>query len=671
VGTVQDAKEPSFTQQRIAEEIIGLRRRLAELVAGADDAAVIQENKKLAERYRDLIGSLPDVVVELDAAARISFISPRSFSAFGYRSEELLGKSFKELLYPDQGRKIDRVFDEIVSAKDEMQKELRVRHKRGAEVWVRVTIARPSSDILPAAVVILTDITERVKMAKALFESEQKYRALFGASPDSITILDLQGRILDSNGNQFYGFDPEETKGKHFKDLNVLPEKYLEFSEMLLNELVSGKRIGPIEIEIRTVEGRQHWIEVYASRIESDGKPLALQVISRSIDERKKLEEQLFQSEKMEAVGRLAGGIAHDFNNQLTVILNSVEVLRQTLSEEDSRLEKVNLIKLAAEHSVNLTQQLLAFGRKQIIEPVILDLNQLLIELRPLLATALGERITLVFELDEKLDSVRMDPAQVQRIAINLVFNARDAMPEGGVVTVRTANRSVRPPTTAALASLQPGQYVTLSVVDTGCGMDGETRTRAFEPFYTTKDPGKGTGLGLATVYGAVKQNGGEIQVESQPESGTVISIYLPRVDCETSVQNQPEQRVKTVEVKQSERTVLLIEDDHNVRETTKFILEDGGFRVISSDGPEQGLRLYERHHREIDVVLSDVIMPGMEVKRVVERMKSVDPAVKILFVSGYSEKVVIEHGVVDPTMHFLRKPFSIDQLFDKLATLL
>ncbi len=668
MGTVQEAKEPTLTQERIAQEIIGLRRRLAELVAGTDDTAVLQENRHLADRYSDLIGSLPDVVVELDAAARITFISPRAFGAFGYRPEELIGRSFKALLYPDQDRDIDSIFNEILSAKTETFKELRACHKQGVEVWVRITVVtRPRSAILPAAVVILTDITERVKMARALFESEQKYRALFGGSPDSITILDLQGRILD--GNQFYGFAPDAIKGKHFRDLNVLPAEYLEYSEVLLQELASGKRIGPIEIKIRNLEGEQRWIEVYASRIESDGKPFAIQVISRDITERKRLEEQLFQSEKMEAVGRLAGGMAHDFNNQLTVILNSAEMLRQTLSEDDSLLEKVNLIKLAAERSVNLTQQLLAFGRRQIVEPAVLDLNQLLIELRPMLSTALGERIALVFQLDETLEAVRIDPAQVQRIAINLVLNARDAMPEGGVVTVRTANQMVLQHDAAALASLAPGPYVTLSVADTGCGMDRETRSRAFEPFYTTKEPGKGTGLGLATVYGAIKQSGGEIRVKSQPGSGTVFTIYLPRVDGEPSVQKQPERR--SGEVAQIERTVLLVEDDRNVRETTKLILEDGGFKVIGADSPEQGLRLYERYYREIDVVLSDVVMPGMSVKELIERMKDTDPEVKLLFISGYSEQVVIEHGVVDPTMHFLSKPFSIDQLLDKMAVLL
>ncbi|MBN1653181.1 MAG: PAS domain S-box protein [Deltaproteobacteria bacterium] len=662
-----EVKEAARTEQRIAEEVIGLRRRIAKLVAGANESVALQRNKQLADRYRDLVDNLPDVVVELNGSARITFISSRCVSVFGYRPEELVGKPFGELLSPRIEQSVPWTLDSILDIGKETIGDLRARHKQGYEIWVRVTVAHLGREASPTVVVILSDITDRVKTAQALIESKQKYRALFGGLPDSITILDLKGRVLE--GKEFYGLPAERILGRRFTDIGVLPPEYSEYGELLLAELVAGKRIGPVELEIVDVNKERRWIEVYVSCIESEGKPLAIQVITRDIGKRKKLEERLLESQKMEAVGRLAGGMAHDFNNQLMVILNSTEMLRRSLQENDPRMEKVNLIRLAAEHSASLTQQLLAFSRKQIVEPVVLDLNRALRELHPMLATAVGNKIAFCYELEEKLDAVRIDPAQVQRVIVNLVLNARDAMPEGGTVTLRTANRLVDQNTESRMVSPAPGPYVTLSVADTGYGMDEATQRRAFEPFYTTKEPGKGTGLGLSTVYGAVKQSGGEIQLESRRGVGTVFTIYLPRVEGEAVAVQQ--EGKPAAEARRSERAVLLIEDDPNVRETTKMILEDGGYRVHTADNPDKGVKLYQTHHRDIDVVLSDVVMPGMSVRDLTERLTSIEPAVKILFVSGYSEQVVVERGVLDPTVNFLRKPFSLDQLMGKVAALI
>jgi two-component system, cell cycle sensor histidine kinase and response regulator CckA len=657
------------TQPRIVEELIGLRRRLAELVASANDAATLQQNERLARRYQDFVDNLPDVVVELDKDARIASVNQQIVAVFGYSPQALIGKPFEILLHPDENRGRGSTLIDFLKSEKETQNELRGRRKEGNEVWVRATVAHSGSDILPTAVVILTDVTERVKMAQALLESEQKYRALFGASPDSIALLDLQGRVLDSNRFLgFLGIPLEAAKGKHFKEIGVVPPEYAEYYDVLMAEVAAGKRIGPVEIKIRDLENNDRWIEVYASQITTEGKPFAIQVISRNINERKKLEEQLIQSQKMEAVGQLAGGLAHDFNNQLTVILNAVEILKRSLNKDEPSLEIIDLIKSAAKHSVDLTQQLLDFSRKQIVRPIVLNLNHVLDHLRPMLVSSLGEDVELLFQLDNALGAIRIDPAQVHRVIVNLILNSRDAMPDGGVITVKTANTVIEKPIATRTDSLAPGRYVTLSVADTGCGIDAQTLSRLFEPFFTTKEPGKGTGLGLATVYGVVKQSGGEIGVESEPGSGTVFTIFLPRVDKEV-VQEEVEQPFS--DVPHDAITVLLIEDDRKVRETTEMLLTASGLKVITAHNPGEALLLFESRHREIDVVLSDVVMPGMRVKELTAQMTRIEPSVKILFVSGYSEQVVVERGVVDPEIHFLRKPFTIDELLNKITTLL
>jgi two-component system cell cycle sensor histidine kinase/response regulator CckA len=662
-----EEKKRFDTQQRIVDEIVGLRRRLADLVAGEDGSVEERVGDSIADRYRDLVNSLSDVVVEIDAAARMMMVSPRAMDTLGYRPEELEGRPLYELLYPEEIERALRVVGEVVDGGGSRQEEFRIRSREGTGILTRATVVRSGGDARSMALVILTDISERERMAEALREREEKYRALFGASPDSIAVLDLHGRVLD--GNDFYGVPPASVKGKHFKELGVIPPEYAELSDALWTALASGQRIGPEEMQIRGLDGQEHWLEVYAGRITSEGTPYAVQVISRDITVRKKLEEQLSQSQKMEAVGRLAGGVAHDFNNQLLVILNSAAILERSLAAGDARLEKVELIRRAAERSVSLTRQLLAFSRKQMIEPTVLDLNRLLTDLRPTLERVLGEAVALSYRLAEDLGAVSVDPVQMEQVLINLAANARDAMPEGGSLTVRTANLVLEQPRSASKVSLAAGQYVTLSVADTGPGMDVGTLGRVFDPFFTTKDPGKGTGLGLSTVYGVIKQSGGEIGVESEQGSGAVFTIYLPRVEGEPAAVT--ESRVSGEQATPGSRSILLIEDDRNVRETTRLILEDGGYEVRAAASAAEGLDLFGRAHGDIDMVLSDVVMPGMGIRELLQGIRRIEPGVKVLLVSGYSEQVVEDQGVAEPGVAFLNKPYTIDQLLSKVAEVL
>lgn len=665
-GTTE-GKKKLYTQQRIVDEIIVLRRRLADLVAGEEGTADERGTDSIADRYRDLVNSLSDVVVEIDSEARMTMVSPRAEDSLGYRPAAVEGRPFYDLLHPDETPRAARAIKGIIDGGGSREEELRVLRKNGTEVLVRARVVRSGGDAHSTAIVILTDMSERKRMAEALRESEEKYRALFGTSPDSIAVLDMQGCVLD--GNDFYGVPPASVKGKHFTELGVVPPEYAEYSDALWTALASGERIGPTEMQIRGLDGKEHWLEVYAGPITAEGKPYAVQVISRDITVRKKLEDQLSQSQKMEAVGRLAGGVAHDFNNQLLVILNSAAILERSLAPGDARLEKVELIRRAAERSVSLTRQLLAFSRKQMIEPTVLDLNRVLAGLRPTLERVLGEAVALSYGLAEDLGAVSVDPVQMEQVLINLVVNARDAMPEGGSLTVRTANLVLEQPRSASEVLLAAGQYVTLSVADTGLGMDAGTLGRVFDPFFSTKDPGKGTGLGLSTVYGVIKQSGGEVSVESEPGSGTVFTIYFPRVEGEPAAVAEPQ--VSGEQATPGSRAVLLIEDDRNVRETTRIILEDGGYEVRVAASAAEGLDLFGRAHGDIDMVLSDVVMPGMGIRELLQGIRRIEPGVKVLLVSGYSEQVVEDQGVAEPGVGFLNKPYTIDQLLGKVAEIL
>ena len=667
MASVAERKNSLDTQQRIVEEIVGLRRRLKGLIGPEVSPGGEQTDSRIADRYRDLLGSLSEVVIEIDAAGCMAMVSPRARDLLAYEPTELTGKAFRELLCPEETARADRLLAGVIESGESMQLELCVRRGDGTDVQMRANVVCSGNDARAAALVILSDMSERERMADALRESEEKYRALFGTSPDSIAVLDLHGRVLD--GNVFFGFPPDKVKGKHFKDLGVIPPEFVEHGEALWAAIASGERIGPVELQICDLTGTERWLEVYAAPVTKGDRPFAIQVISRDISDRKKLEEQLSQSQKMEAVGRLAGGVAHDFNNQLLVILNSAAILTRSLEPGDERLEKVELIRRAAERSVVLTRQLLAFSRKQMIEPAVLDLNRVLADLQPTLQRVVGDGVTVSYSLDEGLGRVNLDPAQVEQILINLAANARDAMPAGGALEVATANLSLAHPHAASGVLLAAGQYVTLSVVDSGSGMGARTLARIFEPFFTTKGPGNGTGLGLSTVYGMVKQSGGEIGVRSELGSGSAFTIYLPMVEGEPSVSAGLD--APAAEVPPGSRTVLLIEDNYNVRETTRIILEDGGYRVHVAPSAGHGLELFDRLHGEIDLVISDVVMPGMSMKELLQKMKGIEPEVKVLLVSGYSEQVVEEQGVARSGVRFLNKPFTLERLLGTVAEML
>jgi nitrogen-specific signal transduction histidine kinase/CheY-like chemotaxis protein len=408
-------------------------------------------------------------------------------------------------------------------------------------------------------------------------------------------------------------------------------------------------------------------VEVAADTIVFAGRAARL-VLARDTSERTHLEAQLRQAQKMEAVGQLAGGIAHDFNNMLTAITGYSEMLLQDLADQDARRHDVVEIQRAAGRAATLTRQLLAFSRKQVMQPQVIDLNEVVAGAEKLLQRLIGENIALRTALDPALGTVYADPAQVEQVIVNLVVNARDAMPKGGQLLIETQNADLETVDAGDTPPAAPGHYALLAVSDTGVGMDEATRARVFEPFFTTKDPGKGTGLGLSTVYGIIKQSGGTISLYSEPGKGTTVKTYFPRVDA-TAGSLQPAAQ-RTVSPRGSE-TVLLVEDEAALRAVARRTLERQGYRVLEASDAHAALAIAAAHPHDIDLVLTDVVMPGLSGRELAERLAASHPRVPVLFMSGYTDDSIVQHGVLEAGIHYLQKPFTPRSLAGKVRDVL
>ncbi|NJN97997.1 MAG: response regulator [Anaerolineales bacterium] len=398
-------------------------------------------------------------------------------------------------------------------------------------------------------------------------------------------------------------------------------------------------------------------------------------VVVRDITERKraeearaKLEEELRQTQKMESIGRLAGGVAHDFNNLLTVIRGYSEFMQKRMQPDDPHLEDLEQIRHASERAASLTRQLLAFSRKQILAPTILDLNILITNLHKMLGRLIGEDITLSLNLQPELWPITADPGQMEQVIMNLVVNARDAMPTGGRLTIETGNIHLDESYTQTHPTAPPGPCVLLAVTDTGYGMDKSTLTRIFEPFFTTKEPGQGTGLGLATVFGIVKQSGGDILVYSEPNQGATFKVFLPANKTQANPAFKPP--VQLTRAKGHE-TILLVEDEEQVRSLVRNILQDQGYKVLETHLGSEALLVAQHHQHSIDLLITDVIMPQMSGRVLAEQLKKLLPDLKVLFMSGYTDDTVVRHGLLTAEVEFLSKPFSPIALLTKLREVL
>ena len=510
----------------------------------------------------------------------------------------------------------------------------------------------------------------------SLSQSEERYRDYFENAKDAIYVHDLNGRYLMVNkaGEELIGYSRDEILQMRISD--VVPRIYLDHIHARLKEKLEDHSLTIYEVEAIRKDGSRVPIEVSSRLIYENGVPVAVQGSARDITERKRAEEalrasqlQLQQSQKLEAIGQLAGGVAHDFNNMLTAIIGYTDLSLRRVGLENPIRRNLEETKKAAERAASLVRQLLAFSRKQILEPKVLDLNDVVKDMHKMLTRLIGENIKLATRLETDLGSVKADPCQVEQIIVNLVVNARDAMPRGGRVTIETANVSLNDQTASKHVSVKPGEYVMLAVSDTGSGMDQETQARIFEPFFTTKEVGKGTGLGLSTVYGIVKQSGGNIWVYSEQGLGTVFKVYLPRIDDATA--STVAKQAQEANAPRGTETILFVEDEDVVRGLARKILMQAGYNVLDAKGGDEAIRLCHAHAGPIDLLLTDVVMPEISGKEVADRLLELRPSIRVLFMSGYTDEAIVQHGVLDANVKFIQKPFTWIALTKKVREVL
>ncbi|MGA8150250.1 MAG: PAS domain S-box protein [Terriglobales bacterium] len=515
----------------------------------------------------------------------------------------------------------------------------------------------------------LASAVEHKRNEEALRRSESRYRSLVQSAVYSIYRSNMEGQFLDVNPAlvSMLGYDSAE----EVLALDPRADVFADSRELarLMCDFQSGSRLDNIEVRWKRKDGKGITVRLSGRVVNSlDGTPV-LEIIAEDVTEQRVLENQFRQAQKMEAVGRLAGGVAHDFNNLLMVISGYTEVLLERTESRNPLYPKIQAIHQATERATSVTRQLLAFSRKQMLELKVIDVNTIVADMERLLRPLIGEDVELQTRLAGDLGRTRADAGQIEQVIMNLVVNSRDAMPNGGRIAVQTANVTLdKDDLRREYSYIQPGSYVKLSVSDNGHGMDKETQTRIFEPFFTTKEKGKGTGLGLSTVYGIIKQSGGYVLVQSEVGQGTTFRIYLPRVEEAA----QPSSQVPVpLELNGGSETVLLVEDEESVRELVRETLEAKGYNVLQAENGAAALRLTQQYSDPIDMLITDVVMPGMSGRELSARLSASHPYTKVLYLSGYTEDAIVHEGVLEPGTAFLQKPFTLHALARKIREVL
>ena len=508
---------------------------------------------------------------------------------------------------------------------------------------------------------------ENARLYREIRDARDFLQSITENSADAIVTADEEGRVtyFSPGAEEIFGYTSERVKGRPVADFY---DGGLGQAQDVMSRLRRDGRIRNQELVFHRSDGRSVAVSSSLSLLrDSAGAIIGTVGILKDVSERRELEEQLRQSQKMDAVGRLAGGIAHDFNNLLTVITGRAQIMLARLRPDEPMHREVKLVRTTAERAAALTKQLLAFSRKQVLKPQVLDLNTIVENMEPMLRRLIGEDIDLAAVPDPALGRTKADPGQIEQVIVNLAVNARDAMPGGGKLTIETANVELDEAYSTRHIHVRPGRYVMLAVSDTGIGMDEATRSRVFEPFFTTKEPGKGTGLGLATVYGIIQQSAGIVHLYSEPGHGTTFKIYLPRVDEELGVPEAPGE----AKIAGGDETILLVEDEPEVRALSRDILNALGYRVLEAPSAEEAMLIAEHHQGPIALLLTDVIMPRLSGRALVERLCPARPELRALYMSGYTDDAIVHHGILDSGTPFIEKPFTPDGLARKVREVL
>ena len=624
---------------------------------------------QMEARYRGLLEAAPDAMVVVNQGGKIVLLNLQAEKEFGYRRDELVGQKVTNIIPEGFAERL--VADGLRTAADALAQqigtgiELTARRKDGSEFPIEIMLSPLDGvdEILVTAAI--RDITERKRREYDL----SFLAAVVESSPDAIISLTPGGIVLTWNhgAERIFGYSAAEATGRSIQFLS--PRGRPVEGLTLMERVERADTVEPFETVRVKKDGTQIHIALTLSSIKnSDGEVVGVSTVARDVTESKNLEEMLRQSQKMEAVGQLAGGVAHDFNNLLGVILGYTGLMLDRLGPDDSNRKGIEEIQKAGDRAALLTRQLLAFSRKQVLQPKVLDLNTVVAGTEKLLQRLIGEHIELRVVLNPALGRVKADSGQLEQIIMNLAVNARDAMPPGGKLTIETSNVELDEEYAEMHPSAQPGPHVMLSVTDTGCGMDAKTKDRIFEPFFTTKEFGKGTGLGLSTVYGIMKQSGGSVWVYSEVGIGTTFKIYLPCVDTKTEIATPADGLEK---VKGGSQTILVVEDEAALLQVTHQSLEAVGYVILAAQSPAEAIRISESHPGPIHLMVTDVIMPGMNGAQLATHLSAPRPEMKVLYVSGYTDDTIVRHGVLEPGLAFLQKPFSPKTLARKVGEVL
>jgi PAS domain S-box-containing protein len=591
---------------------------------------------------------------------------------FGYAPGEMVGMSVADITHPEDLAESYALRERLLAGEPYFVQEKRYRHRDGRTLWAvtNVSLVRGAGGGPALYVGQVQDVTAQKQAEEGLRASEERFRLLVEAVRDhAIFMTDADGFVVTWNAGaeRLYGYPAGEAVGLPVTRFHT-PEE-LEAGEPA-QRLARAAESGTHRAEAWRVrrDGGRFWAEVVTTALPgAGGRPRGFVVVARDMTERRRLEEQFRQAQKLEAVGRLAGGVAHDFNNLLTVINGYSDVVLSALPPGSPHRDALVAIHEAGGRAAALTSQLLAFSRKAIVEPKVLDLNEVIGQSARLLRRLVGEDVLLTTSLASNLHPVKADPTQLEQVVMNLAVNARDAMPRGGRLTVETRNLTLRAGEAEAYPDLPAGRYVQLAVSDTGCGMTDGVKARIFEPFFTTKEQGKGTGLGLAMVYGAVKTHGGHVSVYSEVGVGTTFKILLPATAESPTGSWAGEVRLAP----RGTETVLLAEDEESVRKFTRLTLETHGYAVLEGGSGGEALAAAVAHGGPVHLLVTDVVMPGMGGRELAEALRARHPGLRVLYVSGYTDDAVVRHGIVEATDAFLQKPFSPLALARKVRAIL
>jgi PAS domain S-box-containing protein len=652
------------------------------IVIFTEDITAHKQTEEALHSSKDLMQSIVDnstaLIYVFDKNMRLLICNKALSELVGLPVSELVGKRRKEFLPQELAERDEENDRRVIEAGSPQQFEEAGTFEGKAATFLTIKFPlRNEHGGIWGIGGISTDITKRKQAEEDLRESDERFRLGFENANIGMCLVDTQGRLLKVNRqmSEMFGYSKAELEGMSVND--ITHPDYLDISPNFMRQ-AQKREIDHSEFEKAYIHKQGHivWGHISISLVRNAvGEPLYF--ISHVIDiterkdaeqEREKLQAQLNQAQKMEAVGRLSGGVAHDFNNMLGVILGFTDLAALKLPKEDPIQMYLEEVKTAAQRSADITRQLLAFARKQIIAPEVLDLNDTIANMLKMLKRLIGEDIDLLWKPAEDLWPVMMDPAQVDQILANLMVNARDAITSVGKISIETRNVELDEPYCQTHDGLTPGRYVILEITDDGCGMGKETLANIFEPFFTTKEIGKGTGLGLATVYGIVKQNSGYIEVDSEPGQGTSFKIYLPRQELKEAAN---EQLRKPAKIPTGIETVLLVEDEKSLLKFTRMLLEELGYTVLSSDSPIAAIQIAKECNKKIHLLITDVVMPEMSGRDLCMQVQTSQPNLKCLFMSGYTADVIAHHGVLDEGVQFLQKPFSREALATKIRDVL